>query len=102
MSRANAPDQRAMSIPAGADMAESYKVGDKVRLIGLPDWLLHDLPQDEQSDLLAFVGRKAAVLDIDKFGYVWLGFGTTSASGADANYSGHSFCVPPEFIQPLI
>ena len=41
------------------------QAGDRVRLLGLPDWLVHDLPQDEQTELRAFVGQITEVTDID-------------------------------------
>lgn len=79
----------------------AYKEGDSVKLLGLPDWLLHDLPKDEQSEIVAFVGQTATVTEVDAHGYVWLGFGSTTGSGEQANYSGHSFCVPSNFIQAV-
>ncbi len=75
------------------------RVGDRVTLLGLPDWLVHDLPADEQRELRGCVGRATEVVDIDAHGYVWIGFGQTTDAGDTAHYSGHSFCVPPQFLQ---
>lgn len=101
MCHASALAPKAKSTQAGVDMTTHYKAGDSVKLTGLPDWLLHDLPQDEQLELLTFVGQAATVTEVDAHGYIWLGFGSTIVSGEAANYSGHSFCVPPEFVQAV-
>ncbi len=78
------------------------RVGDRVRLMGLPDWLTNDLPESEQEELHTFVGQCAVVSDIDSHGYFWLGFGSTTQVDDSAHYSGHSFCVPREFIEPVV
>ena len=82
-------------------MGRDIRVGDMVRLLGLPDWLTHDLPQSEQEEMRQFVGQRATVCEIDKYGYYWLGFGFTVEVGDTAQYSGHSFGVPREFVEPL-
>jgi hypothetical protein len=38
-------------------MTLDIRVGDRVRLLGLPDWLTNDLPESEQEELHAFVGQ---------------------------------------------
>lgn len=77
-------------------MDVKISVGDCVKLISLPDWLVHDLPDDEKIELRACIGRLTTVEDIDAYGYYWVGFGSTIEDGDTAYYSGHSFCVPPE------
>jgi hypothetical protein len=77
-------------------------VGDRVLLLGLPDWLTHDLPESEQEEMRAFVGQSAVVSEVDSHGYYWLGFGSTTEAGDSAHYSGHSFGVPREFIDPAV
>jgi hypothetical protein len=79
-------------------MVSDIRVGDRVKLLGLPDWLTHDLPESEQVEMRAFVGQSAVVSEIDDHGYFWLGFGSTTDLDDSAHYSGHSFCVPREFI----
>ena len=83
-------------------MTNSIRVGDRVRLLGLPDWLTHDLPESEQIEMLAFIGQFAVVNEIDAYGYFWLGFGSTAEVGSAAHYSGHSFGVPVEFIERVV
>lgn len=50
----------------------------------------------------AFVGQSAVVCEVDSHGYFWLGFGSTTEAGDSAHYSGHSFGVPREFIEPAV
>lgn len=82
------------------EMTTSIRVGDHVRLLGLPDWLTHDLPASEQEEMRAFIGKSAVVREVDSYGYFWLGFGSTTEHGDTSYYSGHSFGVPREFIEP--
>ena len=80
-------------------MGHQLKVGDQVKLISIPQWLVHDLPADEQREILACVGKTAVISEIDSRGYFWIGFGTTHESNDDAFYSGHSFCIPRECLE---
>jgi hypothetical protein len=82
-------------------MSVDICVGDHVRLLGLPDWLIHDLPESEQLEMRAFVGRQAVVTSIDVAGYFWIGFGEITESSDIAYYSGHSFCVPRECLSKV-
>lgn len=74
-------------------------VGDRVKLIDVPDWLIRDLPDDEKQEIIACVGKEALIDRVDNAGYYWLGFGVTAEEGGAAYYSGHSFCVPSECLQ---
>ena len=77
-------------------MSNDFNIGDRIRLLQLPEWLLHDLPADEQVELRSYVGQVAVVQEIDKFGYVWIGFGATKEHEGGACFAGHSFGVPKE------
>jgi hypothetical protein len=77
------------------------KVGDYVKLTSVPDWLVHDLPPDEKSEIQACIGKILAIEEIDNNGYYWLGFGNTVEDGQNAYYSGHSFCVSKECLQKI-
>ncbi|MDQ1833140.1 hypothetical protein [Massilia scottii] len=79
-------------------MSKEINVGDSVRLLGVPDWLIHDLPESEQVEILSFVGQVTVVTEIDAYGYFWVGFGETLFEGSVAHYSGHSFCVSREWL----
>jgi len=78
----------------------TIRIGDKVRLLGMPDWLIHDLPPEEQVEMRSFIGNSTRVEDIDKYGYYWLGFSFSFVVDNTTYYSGHSFVVTREFIEP--
>jgi hypothetical protein len=78
----------------------SFKVGDEVVFIEAPEWLLRDLPYDEQQEILAFVGQTAKVTDIDQFGYFWIGFGSQVDCGEESSYSGHALAVTADCLRP--
>ena len=75
MSRANAPGLKVSSTLEDVEMSNDVKVGDSVKLLGLPDWLTNDLPLSEQIEMRSFVGKCAVVSEIDSHGYFWIGFG---------------------------
>lgn len=74
-------------------------IGDRVKLISVPEWLTHDLPENDQAEIVDCIGKTALIEDIDKAGYYWIGFGRTVDKGKSAYYSGHSFCVPSECLE---
>ncbi|WP_199135773.1 hypothetical protein [Delftia sp. ASV31] len=74
-------------------------VGNHVRLLSVPAWLLKDLPSDEQLEMLSYIGRIACVQSIDAHGYIWLGFGSAVQFEDYGEYVGHSFCVLPESVE---
>jgi len=74
-------------------------IGDEVVLIKVPDWLLKDLPEDEQREILSFVGKSVKIMDVDKFGYLWIGFGSQVDHGEGSRYSGHSFAVTADCLK---
>jgi hypothetical protein len=75
-------------------VTRAVRAGDQVRLLELPEWLLHDLPESEKVEMRAFVGKTTVVTEVDAYGYCWIGFGVTEDSGDLSQYCGHSFCVP--------
>ena len=87
-------------IQEDVDVENDIQAGDCVRLLDLPDWMIHDLPEEEQIDMCSFIGQCTEVKRIDDYGYYWLSFGSLpKADGTLYNCTGHSFCVPIEFIQ---
>lgn len=80
-------------------MSGQISVGDQVKLNAIPDWLVHDLPDDEKREILGFVGKVAVITDIDNYGYFWIGFGEMHEDANSAYYSGHTFCVPREYLE---
>lgn len=79
----------------------NFKVGDRVIFLKAPDWLLKDLPPDEQEEILSYVGRAAEITEVDKFGYFWIGFGSQSDEGEESHYTGHSFSVTADCLKKI-
>lgn len=75
------------------------KTGDTVVFLKAPDWLLNSLPQDEQNEILSFVGQVATITAVDEFGYFWIGFGSQVDDGEESKYSGHSFAVTADCLR---
>ena len=82
-------------------MSEQLKKGDLVKLISVPEWLVHDLPADEQHEIRSCVGMTTQITDIDSSGYFWIGFGDTHDAADSAQYGGHTFCVPRECLEAV-
>lgn len=83
-------------------MKDQIPLGSRVRVVHLPDWLLHDLPESEQAEMRACIGQIAAIQEIDSYGYLWIGFGATTSDDKGARYSGHSFGVPRECLELVL
>jgi len=78
-----------------------FKVGDSVRVLFVPDWLLNELPISEQEDIRSYVGRQATVMEVDAYGYAWVGFGLSEMSEGECRYSGHSFALTDDCLLAL-
>ena len=75
-----------------------FHAGQTVKVLEIPDWLVHDLLQSEREAILARKGTVMVVEDIDGYGYIWLGFGVTVGDEVGATFLGQSFCLPPECV----
>lgn len=75
------------------------KAGNNVVFLRAPDWLLRDLPAEEQNEILSFMGRAATITAVDEFGYFWIGFGMQVDDGEESRYSGHSFAVTADCLR---
>lgn len=82
-------------------MGQDLKIGDHVRLVGIPSWLIHDLPETEQLEMIRYIGRTAVIENIDRDNYYWIGFGITIEQGETGYYQGHSFCVSDEYLERI-
>jgi hypothetical protein len=80
-------------------MSDQIQAGDQVRLLAIPDWLIHDLPDDEKIGILACVGKKVAITEIDSYGYFWIGLDSIPESSDGKHYIGQTFCVPRECLE---
>ena len=68
-----------------------FAVGDIVRVLSIPDWLIADLPDAERAAILACVGKEMVVNAVDRSGGVWLGFGQS--------YKAKSFLIEADRIE---
>ena len=83
-------------------MKQFLVVGQQIRLARIPDWLVHDLPQEERAQIEERLGTVFEVTEIDSNGYVWMGFGSTVEEAALGNvYRGQTFCVTPDCVEVI-
>ena len=68
---------------------EAIAVGVDARILTIPQWLVHDLPEEDVARLKRVEGTIMKVTEIDDQGYVW--FGTDNV--------GRWFCLRPQEIQ---
>jgi len=79
-----------------------FFVGDKVRLLSVPDWLLNGLSEECQVEIIACIWEILEVTEIDKFGYIWLGDEKFIEKRDDGIFYGRpSFCITPEHIEKI-
>ncbi|NHZ33152.1 hypothetical protein [Massilia rubra] len=79
--------------------SHDFKVGDLVRLIGIPDWLIDDLQESEQLDVLGCIGNTAFIEKIDEHGCFWVEFGKTAGGDESARHSCRAFAIPADCLE---
>lgn len=67
-------------------------LGAKVKISHLPEWLIHNLPNQEVLRLKTIEGLVMQILKIDQFEYLWFG----------SNNQGGWFCLRPEEVEVVI
>lgn len=80
---------------------EDIQPGDLVRVTSIPDWLIHDLPEQERNLIIQCIGKETLLLQIDEYGYYWLGFGKSHENADSEQYEGHAFCVTRHDIEKV-
>jgi hypothetical protein len=60
-------------LPAQDANGIGLEPGMAVRILAIPDWLNHDLPQEEVALLKATEGTVMPILELDAYGMVWFG-----------------------------
>ncbi|QKE62482.1 hypothetical protein HNE05_03610 [Aquipseudomonas campi] len=70
---------------------KTITAGSFVRIIEIPTWLTHDLPEQEVQRLRQCEGSIMKILEVDKYGYIW--FGT--------NNEGRWFCLKPDEVEAV-
>ena len=68
-------------------------LGDKVRLICVPKWLIEKLPSDEVERIESMIGEVFIVDEIDEYGGVWVEKVWDSGNGTLLS---HSLSLNPE------
>ncbi len=77
-------------------------VGQQIRLVRIPDWLVHDLLQDERKQIEERLGTVFDITEIDSNGCVWMGFGSTVEEDEVGDvYRGQTFCVTPDCVEEI-
>jgi hypothetical protein len=64
---------------------KSIAVGNRVRILTIPEWLMHDLPDDDVAALKRVQGSIMKILEIDHYEYI-----TTHQSKTCAGQSGEN------------
>lgn len=60
--------------------------GDTVKILAASS-CARELPKEDQDRLLNFIGHSREIIEIDRFGFVWLSFSATESSA--------DFCLLP-------
>jgi hypothetical protein len=71
----------------------TISVGDNVVILVIPEWLVHDLPQQEAEHIKSCVGEETIVREIDRYGYLWVHVVT---SDSNEDYSEQRFAMEPQ------
>lgn len=77
-----------------------FAVGEKVKIVKIPESLVRDLPEDEIQEMRRCEGRVFKIEKIDANGLLWFGFGHSKNLKDRTHYSGHSFCLEPKYVVP--
>ena len=81
-------------VPAGFPLEPFDRNGKRisngalVRIDEIPDWLTHDLPEEDVVRLRQRENTVMHVVEIDAYGFIWFGEEGESESG-------HRFCLKP-------
>lgn len=77
-----------------------FAVGEEVEILGVPDWLVSDLPKNERDAIFGCIGKTMRVTEIDEFGGIWVGFGESRLlTTGDLEYRGQCFVIAPDCIR---
>ena len=71
----------------------ALKEGDKVNILQVPDWLIHDLDEESQEVIKGCEGQLMTIYEIDDYGYMWV---EKPVLETEEEYESHSFCMEPK------
>jgi len=63
--------------------------GDKVKIEVIPNWLIHDLSEEELTNLKRYEGEILPICEFDPYGYAWF----------DVDGTGPFICLRPEEVR---
>jgi hypothetical protein len=66
--------------------------GDTIRILEIPEWLVHDLPPNEAANIRACTDSLMKVEEIDEYGYFWVSLTTKET---DDEYECQHFVIEP-------
>ena len=67
--------------------------GDTVKILCIPEWLVHDLDEISKNTVLGCEGANMVVYEIDEYGYVWV---ETVTLSTEQEYRSNSVCMEPK------
>ncbi|MGH1429456.1 MAG: hypothetical protein ACRBEE_16085 [Arenicella sp.] len=73
----------------------TLKEGDVVKVLCIPNWLIHDLDDESKQTVSRCEGSKMEIYEIDSYGYLWVEKVTIQT---DENYESNSFCLEPKHV----
>jgi hypothetical protein len=68
------------------------RVGDKIKITEIPDWLVKDLPENEAIAIRKCVGTEMLVFEIDAYCYLW---NKLIGQDNEDEYQAQSFALEP-------
>lgn len=71
------------------------KEGDNVKILHIPDWLIHDLEEDAQKAIKSCKGQIMTIYEVDDYGYMWVEKPTLET---EDTYESHSFSMEPKYL----
>ena len=69
------------------------KVGNVVKILKIPEWLIHDLDTESAKIVKSCEGANMEITEIDEYGYAWV---EKVSISTEENYQSNSFCMEPE------
>ena len=70
---ADRPMPPGFPLPAIDAYGQALAAGDLVTIVTIPEWLTHDLPEEEVAALQSMRGTNRTILRFDEYGYAWFG-----------------------------
>jgi hypothetical protein len=69
------------------------KEKDNVKILHIPDWLIHDLDDESKKNILSCINTIMNIYEFDEYGYAWL---ETITLDSEDEYKSNSFSMEPQ------